>query len=45
MAVLASYRFNGNEAVLDVGCGTQSNHQLSLRVPEGRVVGIDSSRA
>ena len=44
MAVLASYRFNGNEAVLDVGCGDgRVSHQLSLRVPEGRVVGIDSS--
>jgi len=44
MAVLASYRFNGNEAVLDVGCGDgRVSHQLSLRVPQGRVVGIDSS--
>lgn len=44
MAVLASYRFNGREAVLDVGCGDgRVSHQLSLRVPEGRVVGIDSS--
>jgi trans-aconitate 2-methyltransferase len=43
-AVLASYRFNGNEAVLDVGCGDgRVSHQLSLRVPEGRVVGIDRS--
>jgi trans-aconitate methyltransferase len=44
MAVLASYSFNGNEAVLDVGCGDgRVSHQLSLRVPQGRVVGIDSS--
>ncbi len=44
MAVLAGYSFNGNEAVLDVGCGDgRVSHQLSLRVPEGRVVGIDSS--
>jgi trans-aconitate methyltransferase len=44
MAVLASYSFNGNEAVLDVGCGDgRVSHQLSLRVPKGRVVGIDSS--
>src|SRR4029077_17252790 len=44
MAALASYSFNGNEAVLDVGCGDgRVSHQLSLRVPEGRVVGVDSS--
>ena len=44
MAVLASYSFNGNDAVLDVGCGDgRVSHQLSLRVPKGRVVGIDSS--
>ena len=44
MAVLASYRFNGNEVVLDAGCGDgRVSHQLSLRVPRGRVVGIDSS--
>jgi trans-aconitate 2-methyltransferase len=44
MAVLASYSFNGNEVVLDAGCGDgRVSHQLSLRVPEGRVVGIDSS--
>jgi len=44
MAVLASYSFNGNEVVLDAGCGDgRLSHQLSLRVPKGRVVGIDSS--
>jgi trans-aconitate methyltransferase len=44
IAVLTSYRFNGNEAVLDVGCGDgRVSQQLSLRVPKGRVVGIDSS--
>jgi trans-aconitate methyltransferase len=44
MAVLASYSFNGNEVVLDAGCGDgRVSHQLSLRVPKGRVVGIDSS--
>lgn len=44
MAVLASHRFDGNEAVLDAGCGDgRVSHQLSLRVPKGRVVGIDSS--
>jgi len=46
MATLASYRFNGNEAVLDAGCGDgRVSLQLSLRVPKGRVVGIDSSRS
>jgi trans-aconitate methyltransferase len=44
MAVLASYRFNRKEVVLDAGCGDgRVSHQLSLRVPRGRVVGIDSS--
>ena len=44
MSVLASYSFNGNEAVLDVDCGDgRVSHQLSLRVAKGRVVGIDSS--
>lgn len=44
MAVLAGYRFNGSEVVLDAGCGDgRISHQLSLRVPKGRVVGIDSS--
>ena len=44
MAVLASHSFDGNEAVLDAGCGDgRVSHQLSLRVPKGRVVGIDSS--
>jgi trans-aconitate 2-methyltransferase len=44
MAVLAGYRFNGDESVLDVGCGDgRVSRQLALRVPKGRVVGVDSS--
>src|SRR6202163_178425 len=46
MAVLAEHTFNGDEAVLDVGCGDgKITHQLALRVPKGRVVGIDSSES
>jgi trans-aconitate 2-methyltransferase len=46
MATLASHKFNGNEAVLDAGCGDgRVSHELSRRVPKGRVVGIDSSRS
>ena len=46
MAVLAEHAFSGAEAVLDVGCGDgKITHQLALRVPKGRVVGIDSSES
>jgi trans-aconitate 2-methyltransferase len=44
MRTLADCAFNGDERVLDVGCGDgRVSRQLSLRVPNGRVVGIDSS--
>jgi trans-aconitate 2-methyltransferase len=44
MATLAEHEFNGDESVLDIGCGDgKITYQLSLRVPHGRVVGIDSS--
>ena len=44
MAALAEHAFNGDESVLDVGCGDgKITYQLSLRVPHGHVVGIDSS--
>jgi trans-aconitate 2-methyltransferase len=46
MTVLAAHMFRGDEAVLDVGCGDgKITHQLALRVPRGRVVGIDSSES
>jgi trans-aconitate 2-methyltransferase len=46
MAVLAEHAFSGDEAVLDGGCGDgKITHQLALRVPKGRVVGIDSSES
>ncbi|HXL97676.1 MAG TPA: class I SAM-dependent methyltransferase, partial [Steroidobacteraceae bacterium] len=46
MAVLAEHTFNGDEAVLDAGCGDgKITQQLALRVPKGRVVGIDSSES
>jgi trans-aconitate 2-methyltransferase len=44
MAVLSGYSFGGDESVLDVGCGDgRVSRQLALRVPKGRVVGVDSS--
>jgi trans-aconitate methyltransferase len=44
MGVLAGYSFNRDARVLDVGCGDgRVSRQLSLLVPNGRVVGIDSS--
>src|ERR1700694_5425730 len=46
MVVLAEHAFRGDEAVLDLGCGDgKITHQLALRVPTGRVVGIDSSES
>lgn len=46
MTVLAEHTFRGDEDVLDVGCGDgKITHQLALRVPKGRVVGIDSSES
>jgi trans-aconitate 2-methyltransferase len=44
MTVLEGYSFNGDERVLDVGCGDgRVSRQLALRVPKGHVVGVDSS--
>jgi trans-aconitate 2-methyltransferase len=46
MAALAEHDFNGDESVLDVGCGDgKITYQLSLQVPHGHVVGIDSSES
>ncbi|MFI4869305.1 MAG: class I SAM-dependent methyltransferase [Steroidobacterales bacterium] len=46
MAVLAEHTFSGDEAVLDVGCGDgKITHEIALRVPKGRVLGIDSSES
>jgi trans-aconitate 2-methyltransferase len=42
--VLADVAFNGDEHVLDVGCGDgRISRQLAQRVPNGRVLGVDSS--
>lgn len=44
MEVLADFVFNGDEHVLDVGCGDgRISLQLSQWVPNGRVLGVDSS--
>ncbi len=43
--VLSDLQLNGNECVLDAGCGTGKLTQLLLQnLPVGRVVGLDVSR-
>jgi trans-aconitate 2-methyltransferase len=45
-AVLDRLDLSGNETVLDAGCGTGAITALILeRLPEGRVIGVDSSEA
>lgn len=42
--LIAKLRLRGDERVLDVGCGDgKVTAELALRVPDGEVVGIDSS--
>lgn len=44
MELLDTITLTGNEAILDVGCGDgKITHVISEAVPEGRVVGMDSS--
>jgi len=44
MAVLATVALNGNERVMDAGCGSgRLTEQLMRRLPSGRVVALDSS--
>lgn len=46
LSSLAPYSFHGNESVLDIGCGEgKITAEISRRVPQGRVVGIDISPA
>ena len=45
-AVLERLRLNGDEVVLDAGCGTGRVTELLLeRLPRGRVVAVDGSRS
>lgn len=42
--LLSSYRFSGDEYVLDAGCGTgRDTAKLSQRVPNGKVFAVDNS--
>lgn len=46
MSMLAEHKFNGDEDVLDVGCGDgKITYQLAQRVPRGRVIGVDNSES
>lgn len=45
-AVLERLPLRGDEAVLDAGCGTgRATRMLIERLPKGRVIGVDGSRA
>jgi trans-aconitate 2-methyltransferase len=45
-AVLGRIPLRGDESVLDAGCGTgRVTRMLAERVPRGRVLGVDASRA
>jgi trans-aconitate 2-methyltransferase len=45
-AVLARLPLNGDETVLDAGCGTgRVTRMLIERLPDGRVIGVDGSTA
>lgn len=42
--LMAELELNGNEAILDLGCGDGVlTDQLALLVPDGRIVGLDAS--
>ena len=44
MAVLARVAFEGDETVVDAGCGSgRVSAELAARVPRGRVIGLDRS--
>src|SRR5215468_2464038 len=44
MAVLARLELTGDETVVDLGCGTgRLTREVAVRVPRGRVVGLDRS--
>jgi len=43
--IIAGFKLTGNERILDLGCGDGIlTKQLSLLVPNGFVLGIDSSK-
>jgi trans-aconitate 2-methyltransferase len=45
-AVLARLELRGEETVLDAGCGSgRVTEQLAARLPRGRVIAVDASRA
>ena len=44
--IIRSIGFKGNECVLDIGCGDgKITRQLSLLLPQGKVIGLDPSKS
>ncbi len=43
--ILGELHFNGNEIIIDLGCGDGTiTNQLAEMVPDGKVIGIDASK-
>ena len=44
LKIIDAIKFNGNESILDIGCGDgKITAELARRVPNGSVIGIDAS--
>src|ERR1017187_6743214 len=46
LAILERLELNGNDSIVDLGCGSGENTvELARRLPRGHVAGLDSSAA